>query len=534
MSGEDRLRICPQCRTRTTAEQCPHDGFMTVPEELVGTSPRVDPLVGHVYQQRYRVDALLGRGGFGSVYRAVQLNMGNRPVALKVLRKDLSSSLEQIGRFQREAQAASLLQHPNTIKVFDFGQTDDGDLFMVVELLDGEPLSRLIARERFLPAERAVRVACQVLRSLAEAHDRGIVHRDIKPDNIFIQNVRGEQDLVKVLDFGVAKLATTSEGGTLTRSGAVLGSPAYMAPEQALGKVVDHRVDLYATGVMLYEMLSGRLPFDGTQVMQLLAAHVVSPVPPLAALAPVSEALAAVVHRCLEKDPDRRPQTADALRLALEDAVPSGAIGRASRPDVLGADTLGGSGTIGAGDTLAAPLTTPLETPPTGSIDGRDTAGLVRDTLADAPRRTTLLVAAGGVVALSAIAVALWWPRGDTASHNGGEPPRQEAKAPEASGRPPARADAAANVAAVAGVAPRADVATGTPSEAPPQGPLAGASPQIVHVVHAPVTPRGPELPAVDVARRGLETQVAEPRRPGPRPPHGDHTGPPEGGIEWQ
>ncbi|GMV39666.1 MAG: hypothetical protein AMXMBFR64_13820 [Myxococcales bacterium] len=509
------MRICPQCRTRTEEARCPHDGYQTVSEELVGTVPRPDPMVGHVFEGRYKVDALLGRGGFGSVYRAFQLNMGNRPVALKLLRRELASSLEQIGRFQREAHAASLLQHPSTIKVFDFGQTEDGDLFMVVELLQGEPLNRLLAREGRLDPDRAISIACQVLRSLGEAHDQGIVHRDIKPDNIFIQEVRGERDMVKVLDFGVAKLATTSEGGTLTQTGAVLGSPAYMAPEQALGHRVDARADLYAVGVLLYEMLAGRLPFDGTHIMQVLAAHVVSPVPPLVELAPVSAELAAVVHACLEKDPSVRPPSADALRHRLESA-------RTGAPVALGPPSPEGPRTgaspssqvtMGSDPTLGA---TPVETPPSTILRGGDTVDAIRAARGVRPRRALVAAAAAVAVVVAAVTVALW-PR--------------ERRPPEASA--PSTAHVAADAPRRA-PGPREATSDPSPEPAPTGSPLPAApaplvTPVVVHVMRGPAVLRDGEPPDAAPTRRGLETEIAQPApRKLPTKPQ------PPGGVEWQ
>ena len=316
-------RICPECMRETDAAVCPHDGWGTVPAARYRS---VESLVGQVFDKKFRVDAVIGSGGMGTVFRATQLTV-DRPVALKVLRQELAGSLDQVRRFQNEARAASRLSHPNSIRLFDFGQTDNGELFLVMELLEGEALSAALRRQRHFSVKRAVSIASQTLKALAEAHDNGIVHRDLKPDNIFLTLVRGEQDFVKVLDFGIAKVALGDGEGadlqTLTKTGMVMGTPTYMAPEQAAGRGVDARSDLYAMGVILFQLLSGRVPFQDPTPLGVLMHHLRTPPPRLADLAPqsVPPALCAVVAACLDKDPERRPQTADALRVALEQAV---------------------------------------------------------------------------------------------------------------------------------------------------------------------------------------------------------------------
>lgn len=298
---------------------CPHDGWGTV---LAARYRSKASLIGHVFDGRFRVEGLIGSGGMGTVYRATQLTV-DRPVALKVLRQELAGNLEQVRRFQNEARAASRLSHPNAIRLFDFGQTDTGELFLVMELLEGEPLSTFLRREAPIPTGRAVRITAQVLKALAEAHDHGIVHRDLKPDNIFLTRVRGEEDFVKVLDFGIAKVAHGDAGGdleTLTRTGMVMGTPTYMAPEQAAGRGVDARSDLYAMGVILFELLSGRPPFRDATPLGVLLHHLKTPAPRLSDVSPHTDRrLCAVVSACLEKDPERRPASADSLRRSLED-----------------------------------------------------------------------------------------------------------------------------------------------------------------------------------------------------------------------
>jgi serine/threonine-protein kinase len=265
---------------------------------------------------RYRVVGKLGAGGMGTVYEAVQEGLG-RHVAVKVLRGAYAEDAEAITRFQREAHAAASLGHPNIVAVTDFG-VHEGVPFMVMERLEGAPLSRVIASERALSPTRAAWIASQALSALAAAHRAGIVHRDIKPDNVFLTEVSGVRDVVKVLDFGVARCTDAQGASNLTATGAVLGTPAYMSPEQARGRVVDARTDLYAVGVLLYEMLSGRQPFQASNYHALLFAVLEETPPSLASLRPdLDPALVAVIERAMAKSSDARFQTADALRDAL-------------------------------------------------------------------------------------------------------------------------------------------------------------------------------------------------------------------------
>ena len=281
-----------------------------------------DPLIGKVFDQRYRAESLIGRGGYGAVYRATQLAV-DRPVALKVLHGRLAQHEEQLLRFEQEARAASRLQHHHCVRLHDFGRTEEGVLFLVTELLEGEPLSSLMKREGPLPPARAVRIACQALEALAEAHDAGLIHRDLKPDNLFMKCSRDGRDFVKVLDFGIAKVTQDGDMATLTRPGVVMGTPAYMSPEQARAEKVDVRSDLYSIGVVLYQMLSGVRPFTGKTPMEVLLLHMQTPAPPLTPPAgrPLPRALVDLVHRCLSKRPASRPQSADELRELLESAL---------------------------------------------------------------------------------------------------------------------------------------------------------------------------------------------------------------------
>ena len=203
--------------------------------------------------------SLLGAGGMGSVYKGLDSAMSERVVAVKVLAPHLVSDEKQVQRFEQEARAANQLRHPNTISVLDFGRDPDGHIFMVIEYLTGETLTGILRHGR-LDISRILYIFRQICKSLAEAHSKGIVHRDLKPDNIFVCDIYGESDFVKVIDFGIAKFLE-EEGNQLTQAGKMFGTPRYLSPEQAQGKRLDARSDLYSLGVMLFESITGRPPF---------------------------------------------------------------------------------------------------------------------------------------------------------------------------------------------------------------------------------------------------------------------------------
>jgi serine/threonine-protein kinase len=277
-----------------------------------------DPLLGQVLEGRYRMDAVIGRGGMGAVYRATHLAM-DKAVAIKVVKAELASNLEAVRRFHREARAASLLSHPHTIKVFDFGETEQGLLYLAMEHLAGRTLADAISREGAFPEARAAHVAGQIAQSLAEAHGAGLVHRDLKPGNVMLVPVVGDPDFVKVLDFGIVKFLSDSEGGShVTRAGLVIGSPHYMAPEQAQSRPPDPRTDLYSLGVILYEMLVGRPPFQADSPMGVLLAHVSETFPPIPSGAAIGRPMRDLVGHLTEKVPDRRPASAMEVLAALD------------------------------------------------------------------------------------------------------------------------------------------------------------------------------------------------------------------------
>ncbi len=284
-----------------------------------GRGDDAESLVGTTIAGKYFVHQLLARGGMGDVYKATLLG-ADRPVALKLLAKASLSDPALARRFEREAAAASRLRHPNSIEVVDFGTASDSSLYLAMEFVPGRTLAQVIAAEAPLPAARAVHVLAQVLAALADAHANGVIHRDLKPANVMIDPLRDPSGFVKVLDFGIATLADSDGDPRLTGRDVVYGTPAYMSPEQIRGDPLDARSDLYSAGVMLFEMLSGVLPFEAPTPMGIAAKHLADPAPRLSEWRPavaVPPALEALVTRALEKDPALRPASAEAMRADL-------------------------------------------------------------------------------------------------------------------------------------------------------------------------------------------------------------------------
>jgi eukaryotic-like serine/threonine-protein kinase len=279
------------------------------------TSAEFQPEVrlGEIVDMRYRIVAHLGTGGMASVYRGEHVHTAAQ-VAIKVLLPALNDNPEVSARFRREALAARSIKHPNVVSIFDIGKLTDGCSFMVLEYLAGEDLFALLEREKPLAQLRAVSIALQIAHALVTAHAAGVIHRDLKPDNIMLIERGGERDVVKVVDFGIAKVPVNA-GPALTALGSVFGTPEYMAPEQARGAAVDARTDLYTLGTVLYEMLAGRTPFAHCDFGQMLLSQISKSPPPLPP--EIDPELAGVVMRLLAKSPDERVQTAAELHDCL-------------------------------------------------------------------------------------------------------------------------------------------------------------------------------------------------------------------------
>lgn len=284
-----------------------------------------DPLIGQIVAGKYALVDLLGRGGFGAVYRAIQQPVG-RAVAVKVIRRGERDNPEMRARFFREARVVAGLSHPATVTLHDYGEAD-GVLYMVFELIKGRALSALLAAEGPMAPKRAVDLTVQILGALSEAHNQGCVHRDLKPDNIMIAQDPWGGEQAKVLDFGIAKVIEDGQRApdqitVETGKGFVLGTPRYMAPEQARSAGVDGRTDLYTLAVVLYEMLTGRAPFYGDTPLSVLLAHLNEPVPPIPERLGVPQPLQAALSRALSKRPDARPADAEAMARLLVTALP--------------------------------------------------------------------------------------------------------------------------------------------------------------------------------------------------------------------
>jgi eukaryotic-like serine/threonine-protein kinase len=286
-----------------------------------------DPLLGATIATRYKVVRKLGEGGMGAVYLALHTIL-EKQVALKVLHGEFARKPDLVDRFMQEAKAASRIRHENVIDISDFGATPEGHVFFAMELLQGADLHDAIARAKLsgqlLPWSRTKRIFLQICSALAAAHARGIVHRDLKPENVFLIDFLGDHDFVKLLDFGIAKLTdvTSEEGGRkLTKTGMLFGTPEYMSPEQARGENVDHRVDIYAMGCILFQLVTNRVPFESDNFMGVLSQHLTEEPP---SIPPevfdqigAPRALADVIDRALEKDRDKRFQTIEEFANAV-------------------------------------------------------------------------------------------------------------------------------------------------------------------------------------------------------------------------
>lgn len=317
---ENRIQ-CPKClkRLEEWANFCPSCG-----EDLRGLTPTADtlsgPWSGRVIDGRYRLVEKLGEGGMGSVFKVEHVRMG-KVLALKLLRPDLCTDKKMKQRFHQEARVVSKLSHPNTIQVFDFGELEDGSLYIAMEFLPGRDLMWSLRTHGAFTEERAISIGIQVLASLSEAHDLGIIHRDIKPANVMLVRRKDGGDEAKVLDFGIAKLNEGESRKHITGVADFVGTPAYISPEQARGEPLDARSDLYSVGAMMFELLTGQGVFDGPTPMSIVSKHMSEPPPRFSQVAPdkvISPALEQVIRKALEKERTDRFAGADEMRRALE------------------------------------------------------------------------------------------------------------------------------------------------------------------------------------------------------------------------
>ncbi len=350
-----------------------------------------DPLIGTTVAERYRVEQRIARGGMGFIYHAVQIGLG-RDVALKVMHSesDRDAAADFAQRMLNEAAAAAKLSHPNTIVIHDYGHLDDGRCFIAMERIRGKTLGQLLAAEGPLGADEAVHIALQITGSLAEAHAAGMIHRDLKPGNIMLTQRGADEHFVKVLDFGLVK--KDPKDAAVDESGALVGTPRYMAPEQVVTEPVSEATDVYSLGATLYHVLSGRPPFESDSRFALMAAHVTTQPRPMAEVSEaadleVPEELEAVVMRCLQKDPADRYQSMTDLADALLDSIGEGATAtmRASLPL---SDTTLKRARVSAGSTETDGLA-PIESPRSGA--------------------RAWIVGSGALVAAAALGALVFW-----------------------------------------------------------------------------------------------------------------------------
>lgn len=315
------MATCPTCRTRYSDDEevCDLDGQRLLPDAAFGSADH--DLVEGFTVGEYTIETKLGEGGFGSVYRAVHPLIG-KTVAIKVLNRQYSSNPQMVSRFIAEARAVNQIRQRNIIDIFSFGALEDGRHYYVMELLEGMTLDELIRSKGRLSLEVTIPILRSVARALDAAHAAGIAHRDLKPENVFLVVDEDGGIFPKLLDFGIAKLLVDTKGGHKTRTGAPMGTPRYMSPEQCRGKNIDHRTDVYSFGILAHEMLTGRAPFEGEDVMELLVKQTMEAAPPVSSVCKEhSPDIDAPILHMLEKDPDARPSSCGAAVEALAAAA---------------------------------------------------------------------------------------------------------------------------------------------------------------------------------------------------------------------
>ena len=459
-------KYCPKCFKKypPEAERCAQDGSYLV-------TPMDRDLTGETLDDRYTVLERIGRGGMGVVYKAEQ-HLIKRVVALKVLRREIVQDETAVKRFLNEARAIASLDNPHTVTLHDFGVTRDGLLYYTMELLKGRPLSKIIREQGPFDHVRATNLILQACRSLDEAHEHGILHRDIKPDNLFVEKKAGTatgltagREVLKVLDFGIAKLVGDAGGDTVTRTGMIIGTPQYLSPEQALGNAVVPASDLYSLAIVLYEMLAGRPPFADETPMKTMWAHVRDPVPPLTKINPnvqVPRSIEAFLAKALEKEPKDRFQTAAEFSAALEQAVRE----HAEQPMTVPLQPLAGDqaglrvrtqpflpvsgASTPAPSSTPAPTSTPHRTPAGAGVPwtspGSDSDSRTPVLSSRPASRSRLVALASAVAVLLVVAVGLaifsYWKGGSARSGDEGASSTSAAPGRSSPAAPPSAAPA--------------------------------------------------------------------------------------------
>jgi eukaryotic-like serine/threonine-protein kinase len=432
---------CPRCGRQFSNDVmvCPSDHTPLQADDTVADVP-LDPLLGRVFDGKYRLDERLGSGGMGTVYRATHLLI-DRPVALKVLSQRFVGDQTAQQRFRREARAAGRMQHPNAVTVNDFGATEDGYLYIVMELLEGRTLRDLLAHEAPFDPARAVSIILQTASAVGAAHDAGLIHRDLKPANIFIVQRPNVPAVVKVLDFGVAKFIVEEQDddyNTLTQVGAIIGTPRYMSPEQCSGAAsLTPASDVYSLGIILYEMLTGVVPFSADTPLAVALKQVTEqPQPPHEIIASLPEPLERIVLTALTKDPNMRPRDANELRQEVFATAESLGLEHAESPNVTTFERLRSAGTESPSGSLVIDLATLRQVQAATGASGATAEDAPNQTVrldpaaakpdfhrvnvpvaAPKPRRSQLVVA--GIILLiailgSVVLAARWWRGANT------------------------------------------------------------------------------------------------------------------------
>jgi eukaryotic-like serine/threonine-protein kinase len=548
--GAPRGVICSRCRSANAAGArfcgvCGAVMEMTEPAPGPGPAPAPvsqDRMIGREIAGRYRVLAKLGEGGMGTVFRAEQISL-KRTVAVKLLRPDVSADPLLLRRFNAEAELVAKLSHPNTVNIYDFGQDRDGTLFIAMELIDGRSLRQAIQREAPMPLPRALAIGAQIAASLADAHAHAIIHRDLKPDNVMLQDRGRERDVVRVLDFGIAKLRddTRATHAAMTQQGDMVGTPQYMAPEQIRGDPIDGRTDIYALGCLLYEMATARLPHEAQTVLAMLSKHLTEQPQPPSQRRPdlgIPAAVDALILGAMAKDPRARAPAMEAFgeqiaalrqHLGFEpgSAQRSAAVPAMPGPDAVRIDTP----YPGPPSHAMAPASPPGAPSPPGHAPWPALAPAAASAAVPTPvmspasampaglpvgatNRKAAVIAIAGVLAAGAGIGAL-------AFANRGRSPVAPTPAPIAHAEPPATVaavapppDAAPPQAAVPAPAvvepPSPSPAPAPPSPAPPPPSPAPRSP--------PPAPPPPVTRRPSVARSPGPAPVAPAKPPGPAP----------------
>jgi serine/threonine protein kinase/formylglycine-generating enzyme required for sulfatase activity len=396
------MMICPQCGKTYEGEQevCPDDNRFLIDE----AASRLDPLLGTILADRYQIVKKVGQGGMGAIYKAVHTRM-DRICALKLLTSISGHDEAALARFNREAKMASRIDNPHAVIIYDYGEAVGGIPYLAMEFIDGKPLSHLLASEKVLSPDRVVRITNQIAEALSAAHAMGIVHRDLKPDNIMLTQKGGDNDYVKVLDFGIAKTVADDDAKeNLTKTGYVLGTPAYMSPEQLSGEKLDARSDIYSLAIMVYEMLSGRLPFEGDNQQAVMIKRITADPTPLRVVAPsLNDSIERVVMGALAREREVRVPTAAQFAGALKLAQHSGTQEIGGRSTNAFAQDTSGQETMVWASSNAEPAAAKHSAPSPSAEDdqgktivlGKQTANIVPGPAAGESSRKTALYSDG-------------------------------------------------------------------------------------------------------------------------------------------